>query len=265
MSSWWGPAKPRTSSLTADQQPGRYYMAARAYATAQNAPFDNTTATAILEYKSATTQPILPQLPAYNDTKHSHSFSKPNKEPWKYNRCFSWRTGCIRFVAENPGSKQPGNDIDVYLAPLIDDMKTLWQSGVEVIHYRLLHSKHAFRKKKKEFNGKTEFRKLAKEQEMKVDGTYYVAGKDQLIDCFGPDTSANLCVSNVVGNKKALGIFKRAGKKKITVEDLDGLKDEITKPLREKIKLIEADLALLQASFVVKPTTTQKSRERITR
>ncbi|GKE05210.1 hypothetical protein Tco_1397228, partial [Tanacetum coccineum] len=56
------------------------------------------------------------------------------------------------------------------------------------------------------------------------------------------------CVSNVVGNKKALGIFKRAGKK-ITVEDLDGLKDEITKPLREKIKLIEADLALLQASF----------------
>ncbi|GJV85725.1 laccase 3 [Tanacetum coccineum] len=242
MSSWWGPAKPRTSSLTADQQPGRYYMAARAYATAQNAPFDNTTATAILEYKSATTQPILPQLPAYNDTKHSHSFSKPNKEPWKYNRCFSWRTGCIRFVAENPGSKQPGNDIDVYLAPLIDDMKTLWQSGVE-----------------------DTLQKLAKEQEMKVDGTYYVVGKDQLIECFGPDTSANLCVSNVVGNKKALGIFKRAGKKKITVEDLDGLKDEITKPLREKIKLIEADLALLQASFVVKPTTTQKSRERITR
>ncbi|GJS66738.1 hypothetical protein Tco_0681302 [Tanacetum coccineum] len=30
------------------------------------------------------------------------------------------------------GSKQHGNDIDVYLAPLIDDMKTLWQSGVDV-------------------------------------------------------------------------------------------------------------------------------------
>ncbi|GKB45897.1 uncharacterized protein Tco_0896650 [Tanacetum coccineum] len=30
------------------------------------------------------------------------------------------------------GPKQPGNDIDVYLAPLIDDMKTLWGSGVEV-------------------------------------------------------------------------------------------------------------------------------------
>nr|GEY61343.1 hypothetical protein [Tanacetum cinerariifolium] len=28
--------------------------------------------------------------------------------------------------------KQPGNDIDDYLAPLIDDMKTLWQPSVEV-------------------------------------------------------------------------------------------------------------------------------------
>nr|GEW41247.1 hypothetical protein [Tanacetum cinerariifolium] len=28
--------------------------------------------------------------------------------------------------------KQPGNDIDVYLAPLIDDMKTLWGDGVDV-------------------------------------------------------------------------------------------------------------------------------------
>ena len=30
------------------------------------------------------------------------------------------------------GPKQPGNDIDVYLAPLIDDLKTLWTKGVEV-------------------------------------------------------------------------------------------------------------------------------------
>ena len=29
------------------------------------------------------------------------------------------------------GPKQPGNDIDVYLAPLIDDLKTLWENGVE--------------------------------------------------------------------------------------------------------------------------------------
>ncbi|GJR44207.1 hypothetical protein Tco_1312310 [Tanacetum coccineum] len=30
------------------------------------------------------------------------------------------------------GLKQPGNDIDVYLAPLIDDLKTLWDKGVKV-------------------------------------------------------------------------------------------------------------------------------------
>nr|GEV64602.1 hypothetical protein [Tanacetum cinerariifolium] len=30
------------------------------------------------------------------------------------------------------GLKQPGNDIDVYLAPLIDDMKTLWGSSAKV-------------------------------------------------------------------------------------------------------------------------------------
>ncbi|XP_056697557.1 uncharacterized protein [Spinacia oleracea] len=30
------------------------------------------------------------------------------------------------------GPKQPGNDIDVYLEPLIDDLKLLWEKGVEV-------------------------------------------------------------------------------------------------------------------------------------
>ena len=29
------------------------------------------------------------------------------------------------------GPKQPGNDIDVYLAPLIDDLKILWEVGIE--------------------------------------------------------------------------------------------------------------------------------------
>ncbi|GJY40208.1 hypothetical protein Tco_0427478, partial [Tanacetum coccineum] len=30
------------------------------------------------------------------------------------------------------GPKQPGNDKDVYLASLIDDLKTLWDKGVKV-------------------------------------------------------------------------------------------------------------------------------------
>jgi len=30
------------------------------------------------------------------------------------------------------GPKQPGNDIDVYLNPLVEDLKLLWVDGVEV-------------------------------------------------------------------------------------------------------------------------------------
>ena len=30
------------------------------------------------------------------------------------------------------GPKQPGNDIDIFLQPLIDDLKMLWDVGVEV-------------------------------------------------------------------------------------------------------------------------------------
>ncbi|KAK3228710.1 hypothetical protein Dsin_000591 [Dipteronia sinensis] len=31
-----------------------------------------------------------------------------------------------------PGPKQPGNDIDVYLQPFIDDLQELWNNGVPV-------------------------------------------------------------------------------------------------------------------------------------
>ena len=30
-----------------------------------------------------------------------------------------------------PGPRSPGNDIDIYLQPLIDELKLLWDSGVE--------------------------------------------------------------------------------------------------------------------------------------
>jgi hypothetical protein len=32
----------------------------------------------------------------------------------------------------NLGPKQPGNDIDVYFAPLVKDLKLLWTEGVEI-------------------------------------------------------------------------------------------------------------------------------------
>ncbi|KAF7816171.1 laccase-3-like [Senna tora] len=78
-----GPGQTTDVMVTADQPPGRYYMAARAYQTAMNAAFDNTTTTAILEYKSAgcnnkkgqSSTPILPILPAFNDTATSTAFT----------------------------------------------------------------------------------------------------------------------------------------------------------------------------------------------
>ncbi|PIA36905.1 hypothetical protein AQUCO_03200101v1, partial [Aquilegia coerulea] len=73
--------------ITTNQPTGRYYIAARAYASTEGVAFDNTTTTAILEYKSAmpcpkTTaqsdcpRPIFPSLPAYNDTATVTAFSR---------------------------------------------------------------------------------------------------------------------------------------------------------------------------------------------
>ncbi|XP_030450030.1 laccase-7-like [Syzygium oleosum] len=63
--------------LITDQTPGAYYMAARPYVSAQNAPPpDNTTTTGILIYDELPyTSPIMPLLPALNDTPTAHKFS----------------------------------------------------------------------------------------------------------------------------------------------------------------------------------------------
>ncbi|TXG74473.1 hypothetical protein EZV62_003052 [Acer yangbiense] len=83
-----GPGQTTNVLLKADQPPGRYYMAAHAYNSA-NAPFDNTTTTAILEYKSApcnakkgkSSTPIFPQLPGFNDTATATAYTAQVKSP----------------------------------------------------------------------------------------------------------------------------------------------------------------------------------------
>ncbi|CAA0820616.1 Laccase-3 [Striga hermonthica] len=73
-----GPGQTTDILLTADRTPARYYLAARAYASAPNVPFDNTTTTAILEYSGAgptTRRPVFPHLPAFNDTSSATAFS----------------------------------------------------------------------------------------------------------------------------------------------------------------------------------------------
>eukprot|EP00253_Pinus_taeda_P036153 PITA_36153 len=63
--------------LTANQSVGKYYMAVRAYQNQAAGDFDNTTTTAILEYIGAenSTSPLMPSLPAYNDTHTVNIFS----------------------------------------------------------------------------------------------------------------------------------------------------------------------------------------------
>lgn len=88
-----GPGQTTDVLITADQVPARYYMAARAYQSAKNAPFDNTTATAILEYKSAPCSsktsispvPISATLPAYNDTTTVTAFTSQLRSPSNVN------------------------------------------------------------------------------------------------------------------------------------------------------------------------------------
>lgn len=84
-----GPGQTTDVLLTADQPPAHYYVAARVYQTAQNAPFDNTTTTAILEYKSAACSskkgqsppPALPLLPFFNDTATATAYTAQIKSP----------------------------------------------------------------------------------------------------------------------------------------------------------------------------------------
>ncbi|XP_050210495.1 laccase-12-like [Mercurialis annua] len=85
-----GPGQTTDVLISGDQPPAKYYMAARAYQSAQNVPFDNTTTTAVLEYNSApcsvnclTTKPIMPPLPAFNDTPTVTAFNNRLKSPRK--------------------------------------------------------------------------------------------------------------------------------------------------------------------------------------
>ncbi|KAK7343787.1 hypothetical protein VNO77_12821 [Canavalia gladiata] len=61
--------------LEANQPLDRYYMAAKAYSSVPGLPFDNTTTTAIVEYKGkhipSSRTPLMPLLPAFNDTNAS--------------------------------------------------------------------------------------------------------------------------------------------------------------------------------------------------
>lgn len=113
-----GPGQTTTVLITANQSPARYYMAARAYNTAQNAAFDNTTTTAILQYKSRSkSTPILPQLPAYNDTNTAMAFTTRVKSPHQVkvptiideSLFFTVGLGLINCSRPSPRCQSPNN------------------------------------------------------------------------------------------------------------------------------------------------------------
>ncbi|GAU13008.1 hypothetical protein TSUD_173080 [Trifolium subterraneum] len=51
-----------------------------------------------------------------------------NLSPWL---CMKRKYIMLSMMISGP--KQPGNDIDVYLSPLIDDLRVLWEEGVDVL------------------------------------------------------------------------------------------------------------------------------------
>ncbi|KAK8542005.1 hypothetical protein V6N12_014616 [Hibiscus sabdariffa] len=75
-----GPGQTVDVLVTADQPVGSYYMAARAYASAtvngQLVGFDNTTTRGVIVYDGSPppATPLMPALPAYNDTPTAHKF-----------------------------------------------------------------------------------------------------------------------------------------------------------------------------------------------
>ncbi|XP_072985997.1 laccase-3-like [Typha latifolia] len=84
-----GPGQTTDVLITTNQPPGRYYMAARAYASARGVPFDNTTTTAVLRYKftgcarsrRGLQPPLFPPLPAFNDTATAAAFANAIRSP----------------------------------------------------------------------------------------------------------------------------------------------------------------------------------------
>nr|GEY70597.1 laccase-12-like isoform X1 [Tanacetum cinerariifolium] len=76
--------------IKADQPPAQYYIAAQAYVSGLGAPLDNTITTAILEYKTApypakgsSSKPVMPTLPAFDDTSTATAFTTSFRSPNK--------------------------------------------------------------------------------------------------------------------------------------------------------------------------------------
>nr|GEW75706.1 hypothetical protein [Tanacetum cinerariifolium] len=83
---------------------------------------------------------------------------------------------------------------------------------------------------------------VLKEHQIKADGSFFVAGKDPLIGVLGPEYPGRTrAVSSVVGFKKALGSVGSKRKKKVTIEDLEGMRAQMMEDMESivRVKVME--------------------------
>ncbi|CAN6380326.1 unnamed protein product [Urochloa humidicola] len=134
-----------------DQPPaGRYYLAARAYASAQGVPFDNTTTTAIFDYSTTssgdntTPSVIMPTLPAYNDTAAAMAFTtslrglRKAELPSRVDESLFFTVGVGLFNCSSSGGQTCGGPNNTRFAASINNVSfVLPSTGVSILqaHY----------------------------------------------------------------------------------------------------------------------------------
>ncbi|BAF28967.1 laccase-23 precursor [Oryza sativa Japonica Group] len=129
--------------VTFDQPPGRYYLAARAYASAQGVPFDNTTTTAIFDYGAANNASsaaiAMPTLPAYNDTTAATAFTtnlrglRKAELPSRVDESLFFTVGVGLFNCTNATAQQCGGPNGTRFAASINNVSFVLPSSTSIL------------------------------------------------------------------------------------------------------------------------------------
>ncbi|KAJ6812486.1 laccase-3-like [Iris pallida] len=113
-----GPGQTTDVLISTNQPPSRYYIAARAYASAQGVPFDNTTTTAILDYvcscsnkPGSNVPPGAPDPPGLQRHQLRHRLHRRAQEPEQGRRPVPGRREPLRHRRPGPVQLPPGADV----------------------------------------------------------------------------------------------------------------------------------------------------------
>lgn len=102
---------------------------------------------------------------------------------------------------------------------------------------------------------------VLKERQMKADGSFFIAGKDPLIGVLGPEHPGRTrAVSSVVGIKKALGYLGGKKKKKVTIEDLEGMRAQMMEDMETIVRAkVMEELAVRENNTTLQGPSTGHS------